>query len=85
VSEPLRTRWRLVGLVDVAGVQRRSLDVELVVDTTAPLVVSAIERAASRAGIRLERVLADDVKEPAPNQATSPETATGSQTKGTRA
>jgi cell division ATPase FtsA len=53
VSEPqLRTVWRLVRVPELA----QRLDVELVVDTTAPAVVEAIEAAAERAGVELERV-----------------------------
>ena len=62
----LRTRWRLVAIVEGAGVVRSGLDVELVVDTAADVVVEAIERAARQNGIRLERV-----DEPAPERSTS--------------
>ena len=79
----LRTRWRLVAIVQDAGVVRTGLDVELVVDTTAEVVVDAIEHAARQNGIRLERVAAPrrgrpPKNEPAPDRATSPERATGS-------
>ena len=53
-----RTRWRLAG---VAG--NGDLDVEVIVDTTAPVVVEAIERAAAAHGIELHR-------EPEPEHAT---------------
>lgn len=45
-----RTMWRLRGA---------DFDVQLVVDTTAPEVVAAIEQAARQNGLELERV-ADD-------------------------
>lgn len=82
----LRTRWRLVAIVEDAGVVRTGLDIELVVDTTAELVVDAIEHAARQNGIRLERIPAPrrgrpPKNEPAP-EATSPR-ATGSDEKGT--
>jgi hypothetical protein len=55
VSEPtepprLFTVWRLTGIRERAG-----LDVQLVVDTSSPLVIEAIEEAARRNEIRLER------------------------------
>ena len=74
-----RTVWRLVAIVESAGVVRQGLDVQLVVDTTADVVVDAIEAAARAHGIRLERVMQ---AEPAPERATSPARATGSRRKG---
>ncbi len=50
-----RTVWRLRAL-DYPNPPRSGLDVQLVVDTTAPVVVAAIERAAASAGIELERI-----------------------------
>jgi hypothetical protein len=50
VSAP-QTRWRLRRTALVDG-----LDVQVVVDTTAVLVVGAIEEAARRHGIELERL-----------------------------
>jgi len=83
----LRTRWRLLALYD-AGKVRHGLDVELVVDTTADVVVDAIEHAARQNGIRLERVPAPrrgrpPKNEPAHDPATSPGRATGSTEEGT--
>ena len=75
-----RTVWRLVSLYE-AGVVHQSLDVELSVDTTADVVLAAIERAARANGIRLERVA---TIEPAPERPTSSAKATGSSAKGTR-
>jgi hypothetical protein len=46
----LRTAWRIAGCGDWYG-----LDVWLTVDTTAPAVVDAIERAAGGVGVKLER------------------------------
>lgn len=48
----LQTRWRIRAVPDWPNV----VNVELVVDTTASPIVDAIERAASRAGVRLERL-----------------------------
>jgi hypothetical protein len=45
------TRWRLT---QTPG--RPRLELELVVNTTAPAVVDAIEQAAARAGVELERL-----------------------------
>jgi hypothetical protein len=83
----LRTRWRLLALYD-AGNVRQGLDVELVVDTTADVVVDAIERAARANGIRLERVPParrgrPPKNEPAPDRSTSPERAADSTEQGT--
>ena len=75
-----RTVWRLVAIVEGAGVIRQGLDVQLVADTTADVVVDAIEAAARAHGIRLERVMK---AEPAPERATSPARATGSRRKAT--
>jgi hypothetical protein len=47
-----RTAWRVVGVPDFPN----RLDVMLVVDTTAPAVIDALEAAAAGAGVRLERV-----------------------------
>jgi len=55
VSDP-RTVWRILRVLDDDGLPRRGLDVQLVVDTAAPAVVDAIERAALGAGIELELV-----------------------------
>jgi hypothetical protein len=79
IMTPLRTRWQLIGLVEPSGVMRKGLEIELSVDTTAEVVVDAIEGAARYWGIRLERV--DD--EPAPGRATSPARAAGSARKRT--
>jgi hypothetical protein len=49
-----RTVWRITSIVE--GAFQRSLDVELSVDTTAASVVDAIERAARRNGVVLQRV-----------------------------
>jgi hypothetical protein len=76
-----RTVWRLVALVEGAGVIRSGLDVELSVATTADVVVEAIERAARANGIRLERVA---TIEPAPERSTSPARAAGSSSKSYR-
>ena len=65
-----RTVWRLVAIVEDAGVVRSNLDVQLVADTTSELVVDAIERAARQNGIRLERIMS--ANEPAPERSTSP-------------
>jgi hypothetical protein len=46
------TAWRLVRVPDFPN----RLDIQLVVDTTAPAVVEAIEEAAKRNGIVLERM-----------------------------
>lgn len=78
----LRTRWRLVAIAEGARI-RQGLDVELVVDTTADVVVDAIERAARANGIRLERVPParrgrPPKNEPAPDRSTSPERAADS-------
>lgn len=75
-----RTVWRLVSLYD-AGRIWQGLDVQVVAETTADVVVDAIERAARDHGIRLERVMTVD--EPAPKRATSPARAAGSSEKGT--
>lgn len=47
-----RTVWRLVGYPEWPG----KLDVELTVDTAAPEVVEAVERAAAANGLELVRV-----------------------------
>ena len=47
----VRTAWRIVGCGDHEG-----LDVRLSVDTTAPAVVDAVERAAGGVGVQLERL-----------------------------
>lgn len=54
----LRTVWRLVA---IAYPPTGGLDVQLVIDTTAPAVVEAIERAAADAGVELERVVDEEV------------------------
>lgn len=54
MSLVLQTRWRIRTLPNWPG----TLDVMIVVDTTARPVVTAIEDAATRAGIVLERVSA---------------------------
>jgi hypothetical protein len=54
-AEP-RTVWRIRALENVRTGDRRALDVQLVVATTAQPVVEAIERAAWLAGVELERV-----------------------------
>jgi hypothetical protein len=80
----LRTRWRLRAIADTSGRVWPSLDVELVVDTAADVVVEAIERAARANGIHLERVpparrgRPPKVDEPTPSRSTSPETVAGS-------
>jgi hypothetical protein len=51
-----QTVWRIVAIADTAF----RLDVPLVVDTTAPAVVEAIEEAASKNGITLKRENEDD-------------------------
>lgn len=51
-AERPRTVWRIVG---VDPTRRQGLNVSLSVDTTAPAVVDAIERAAAANGITLER------------------------------
>jgi hypothetical protein len=48
---PPLTAWRIVGLPNRPG-----LDVRLSVETTAPAVVEAIEKAAAASGVELERV-----------------------------
>ena len=53
------TRWRIL------HVPEGFVNVELTVDTTAPLVVRRIEQAAKNAGITLERVTDDDGVRPA--------------------
>ena len=88
MSADLRTRWRLVSIVESAGVVRTGLDVELVVDTSSEAVVDAIEAAARNHGIRLERVTAPrrgrpPKSEPAPDRSTSPERAADSTEQGT--
>ena len=50
------TRWRIVA----AGISLPKLNVVLSVDTTAPLVVAAIEYAAAKNGIELERIEEDE-------------------------
>ena len=57
MSDPWTT-WRLVALHGLGH-----LDVALTVDTTAPVVVAAIEAAAQAHGITLQRVVDDDVGE----------------------
>jgi hypothetical protein len=78
VTDP-RTTWRLVAIAEGAYV-RQGLDVLVSVDTTADMVVDAIERAARDHGIRLERV-----DEPAPERSTSSARAAGSTRKATGA
>ena len=51
------TRWRIVGLPGVPGVEE--LQVLVLVDTVAPIIVDVIERAARDAGVELIR-LEDD-------------------------
>lgn len=53
-GESPRTRWRIVGVDEPT--RRRGLDVELAVDTDAPVVIDAIEEAADRQGVWLKRV-----------------------------
>jgi hypothetical protein len=52
VTTTLETRWRIVGLPDWPN----RVDVVLTVDTTAPVVVDAVERAADCAGVELWRL-----------------------------
>jgi hypothetical protein len=47
-----QTVWRIVGLT----AESEELNVRLVVDTTEPAIVDAIERGARQAGVELERV-----------------------------
>jgi len=54
-SWPPRTIWRITE-AQVPGATLYALDLELSVDTTAPAILEAIERAASHAGIELVRV-----------------------------
>jgi hypothetical protein len=57
VTDTLRTVWRITAIErGDLGRPMRGLDVQLVVDTTADVVVDLIEHAASRAGVVLERV-----------------------------
>lgn len=74
----LRTVWRIRGIAGRAG-----LDVELVVDSSAAVVVEAIERAALAHGIALERVTQPRVIEPARRGSTRSRGGTGSSGKGT--
>ncbi|HKE79039.1 MAG TPA: hypothetical protein VKB54_07010 [Solirubrobacteraceae bacterium] len=53
--ERASTRWRIVSAPD-PDIDRTKLAVELEVTTASPEVVAAIEDAASRAGIELERI-----------------------------
>lgn len=48
----LRIVWRLVRVSELP----QRLELELVVDTAAPAIIEAIEAAAERAGVELERV-----------------------------
>lgn len=57
MTSQLLTRWRLVGVPDLP----QRLNIELVVDTTAPVVLNAIEKAAWRNNVVLERL--DDPEE----------------------
>jgi hypothetical protein len=56
VTFPPCTTWRLTRIPDWPN----ELDIRVVVDTTAPLVIAAIEQAAERQGLELERVLGPD-------------------------
>ncbi len=53
-DESPSTRWRIVGVDEPT--RRRGLDVPLVVATDAPAVIDAIEEAADKQGVWLERV-----------------------------
>jgi hypothetical protein len=47
-----QTQWRLTQIPDVP----QALEITLAVDTTAPAVVRAVEEAAFKYGVKLERV-----------------------------
>jgi hypothetical protein len=55
----LQTRWRIVSVPHLPN----TLDVLVVVDTTARPIITAIEDAATRAGIVLERVSALETRD----------------------
>lgn len=64
----LQTRWRLSAIAGNAW-RNDDLDLTLTVDTTAPVVVNAIERAAERHGVELERIYQGGVcDEPEPDE-----------------
>lgn len=62
------TRWRITAVSGNAW-RNDDLDIDLVVATTAPVVVNAIENAAERNGIELERQTPGGVAGPSPSEA----------------
>jgi hypothetical protein len=56
---PPVTEWRIVGIPDWAG----RLDITLAVDTTAPMVLRAIELAAANHGVHLQRIRVESADE----------------------
>ena len=68
------TSWRLLAIEGFSS----SLELELRVDTRAPAVIVAIEEAAERQGIALERVVDEDDQAEAEEPTSPPPIAPGS-------